>query len=44
VVDGFGASVTLFRKEKFISRPSLGYYVSENGENMVLLTTTFYEE
>lgn len=44
VVNGYGAAVTLFRKDQFISRPSLGYYVSENGENMVLMTTTFYEK
>lgn len=43
VVNGYGAAVTLFRKAKFISRPSIGYYVSENGENMFLMTTTFYE-
>jgi len=43
VVDGHGAAVTLYRKGKFISRPSLGYYLSGNGENMLLMTTTFYE-
>ncbi|MBT4793384.1 MAG: hypothetical protein HON90_17565 [Halobacteriovoraceae bacterium] len=43
IVNGYGAAVTLFRKAKLISRPSLGYYVSENGENMFLMTTTFYE-
>ena len=43
IVNGYGAAVTLFRKAQFISRPSLGYYLSENGENMLLMTTTFYE-
>jgi hypothetical protein len=43
IVNGYGAAFTLFRKDKFISRPSLGYYLSENGENMLLMTTTFYE-
>jgi hypothetical protein len=43
IVNGYGAAVTLFRKAKFISRPSFGYYLSENGNNMILMTTTFYE-
>lgn len=44
VVGGYGAAVTMFRKGSFFSRPSVGAYVSENGQNMLLLTTTFYEE
>lgn len=43
IVGGFGAAVTLLRKAEFISRPSIGYYLSDNGENMFLITTTFYE-
>lgn len=44
VIDGFGGAITIFRKGKLISRPFFGYYLSENGQNMFLLTTTFYEE
>lgn len=44
IVNGYGAAVTMFKPKAFISRPSVGYYVSENGENMFLFTTTFYEE
>lgn len=43
VVNGYGAAVTIFRKDQLFSRPSLGYYISENGENLFLMTTTFYE-
>ena len=43
IVNGYGAAVTVLSKDQFISRPSFGYYLSENGENMFLLTTTFYE-
>lgn len=43
VTEGFGAAITIFRKSKFLSRPSLGHYISENGQNTTIVTTTFYE-
>lgn len=40
---GYGVAITLFRKNKFISRPSFGFYNSKDGKSMFLITTTFYE-
>lgn len=41
VENGYGLAYTWVRKGKFLSRPTLGYYLSENGNNLFLFNTTF---